>query len=329
MRRSTSSCMDVVLASPSRSLPSRPVPAARRARPRMSAAELFGLVVSWPLVRLPGLRAAARGAALMTVSGWLADRALRRRPDGADAAARRLHGAGLPRRARLPHAVLGPVERLFYRAARRRPGREQDWKALRAHGARLQRRSSGSLLYLILRTQGDPPVQPARASTSAPWDVSSTPTSSFVTNTNWQFYGGETTLSYFSPDGRPGGAELRLGRGRHGGAGRGHPRLRSRARRRSSATSGSDLTRSLLYVLLPLSVVGALFLVSQGVDPDARRLPRRHDARRRRRRRSRSARPPRRRRSSSSAPTAAASSTSTRRCRSRTRPRSRTSSSCC
>ena len=39
---------------------------------------------------------------------------------------------------------------------------------------------------------------------------------SFVTNTNWQAYGGETTLSLFQPDGRPDGAELRLGRDRHG-----------------------------------------------------------------------------------------------------------------
>ena len=52
-------------------------------------------------------------------------------------------------------------------------------------------------LYLILRTQGIQPFNPAGFH-SAPWDVSFNTTSSFVTNTNWQYYGGETTLSYFA-----------------------------------------------------------------------------------------------------------------------------------
>ena len=53
------------------------------------------------------------------------------------------------------------------------------------------------LLYLILRTQGIHPWNPLGLG-SGTWDVSFNTTSSFVTNTNWQFYGGETTLSYFS-----------------------------------------------------------------------------------------------------------------------------------
>ena len=53
------------------------------------------------------------------------------------------------------------------------------------------------VLYVILRTQSHPPVNPQDLA-RAPWDLSFNTASSFVTNTNWQFYGGETTLTYFS-----------------------------------------------------------------------------------------------------------------------------------
>ncbi len=87
---------------------------------------------------------------------------------------------------------------------------------------------------------------------------------SFVTNTNWQGYGGESTMSYLTQMLAPGGAELRLGRDRHRrrlGAG-------ARLRRALVGTVGNfwvDLTRSTLYMLLPLSLLFAVFLVSQGV----------------------------------------------------------------
>ncbi len=134
------------------------------------------------------------------------------------------------------------------------------------------------------------------------------------------------------------GAELRLGGDRHGGAGRADPRLRAARRRATSATSGSISRARTLYILLPLSLVLALVLVSQGVvqnfsayktvplvqatsyEPGEGRgrqpvldagQPR---PRRRRDRADAPMGPARRRsRSSSSAPTAAASSTSTRR----------------
>ena len=93
------------------------------------------------------------------------------------------------------------------------------------------------VLYLILRTQGILPLNPEGFG-SAPWDVTFNTTSSFVTNTNWQYYGGETTLTLLLADGRPGGAELRLGRGRDGGAGGRDPRVRQPGRQASWATSG-------------------------------------------------------------------------------------------
>ena len=198
-------------------------------------------------------------------------------------------------------------------------------EGLRAHDARLL----GAVLVAALRDPahpGHPSLQP-RGFDSGPGTSPSTPTSSFVTNTNWQYYGGETTMSYFSQmaglavqnfvSAAVGMAVMRGG----------DPRLRA-PRHRALGNFWVDLTRTLLYILLPLSFVGALLLVSQGVDPDARpaRSPSRPSAATRR---WRSARRPRRSRSSSSAPTAAASSTSTPRCRSRTRRSSRTSSRCC
>ena len=53
------------------------------------------------------------------------------------------------------------------------------------------------MLYVILRTQSIQPFNP-QGFHSAPWDVTFNTTSSFVTNTNWQYYGGETTMTYFS-----------------------------------------------------------------------------------------------------------------------------------
>ena len=92
--------------------------------------------------------------------------------------------------------VLGPVERLFYRLMRTDPEREQDWKGY-ARTVIVFNLVSFLALYLILRTQGIHPFNP-QGFKSAPWDVSFNTASSFVTNTNWQFYAGETTLSNFS-----------------------------------------------------------------------------------------------------------------------------------
>ena len=99
-------------------------------------------------------------------------------------------------------------------AAAGRPGRGAGLEGLRAQPGRSSRSSPGSSLYLILRTQGIQPFNP-EGFHSGPWDVSFNTTSSFVSNTNWQYYGGETTLSLLLPDGRADGAELRLPRGRH------------------------------------------------------------------------------------------------------------------
>ena len=93
-------------------------------------------------------------------------------------------------------------------------------------------------VYLLQRLQGVLPLNPQGLGAVSP-DSSFNTAVSFATNTNWQGYGGETTMSYLTQMLGADRAELRLGRDRHGGAGRADPRLRARARRRRSATSGS------------------------------------------------------------------------------------------
>ncbi len=118
-------------------------------------------------------------------------------------------------------------------------------------------------LFVILRTQGIHPFNP-EGFHSAPWDVSFNTATSFVTNTNWQFYGGETTLTYFSQ-------MAGLGVQNFVSAAVGMAVLAAVIRgfaSRGAKELGNfwqDVTRTLLYILLPLSLIGALVLVSQGV----------------------------------------------------------------
>ena len=158
--------------------------------------------------------------------------------------------------------VLGPVERLALRAFGVRPERGQDWKAY-ARSMLLFSALFWGLLYLILRTQTLHPFNPLDLS-SGTWDNSFSVASSFLTNTNWQFYGGETTMTYFS---QMAGLAVQ----NFVSAAVGIAVLVALIRgliSRSGHELGNfwvDLTRSLLYILLPLSVVGALVLMSQGV----------------------------------------------------------------
>jgi K+-transporting ATPase ATPase A chain len=168
--------------------------------------------------------------------------------------------------------ILGGPERLTYRLLRVDPERGQDWKA---YGKSLIIFSGlfWLVLYVILRTQTLHPGNP-QGFHSAPWDVTFNTVSSFMTNTNWQFYGGETTMTYFSQM-----AGLAVQNFVSAAIGivvvvaliRGIAARRGRAGE-SSATDGGalgnfwqDLIRTLLYVLLPISILGALLLVSQGV----------------------------------------------------------------
>jgi len=120
--------------------------------------------------------------------------------------------------------------------------------------------ASWLLLFLILRTQTLHPFNP-NGFNSGTWDLSFNTASSFVTNTNWQYYGGETTLSYFS---QMAGLAVQ----NFVSAAVGICVLIALIRGIASKPLGNfwqDLTRTILYVLLPISVVGALLLASQGV----------------------------------------------------------------
>jgi K+-transporting ATPase ATPase A chain len=159
---------------------------------------------------------------------------------------------------------LGPVERLTYRVLRVDPRKSQGWKSYA--GTLVIFSAIGWLaLYLILRTQTIHPWNP-QGFHSGTWDLTFNTASSFVTNTNWQFYGGETTLSYFS---QMAGLAVQNFLSAAVGIVVVIALIRGIVSRRGQAEGignfWQDLVRTLLYVLVPLSIVGALILVSQGV----------------------------------------------------------------
>jgi potassium-transporting ATPase potassium-binding subunit len=158
--------------------------------------------------------------------------------------------------------ALGPVERLFYRAVRTNPSREQNWKQ---YGTTVLVFSAlfWLALYAILRLQGSLPFNPLRFG-AAPWNVTFNTTSSFITNTNWQYYGGETTMSQLA---QMAGLAVQNFVSAAVGMAVLAAVIRGFARRDTDRLGNFwvDLTRTLLYILLPLSIVGTLVLVSQGV----------------------------------------------------------------
>ena len=160
------------------------------------------------------------------------------------------------------HPVLMPVERLFYRAAGVNPDAEMGWKTYAL--ALLAFNLLGLLVvYALQRLQGIPAFNPQRLAAVAP-DSAFNTAASFVTNTNWQGYAGETTMSYLTQ-------MLGLTVQNFVSAATGMAVLVALARgfaRHSAQTLGNfwvDLTRGTLYILLPLALVLALALVSQGV----------------------------------------------------------------
>ena len=158
--------------------------------------------------------------------------------------------------------VLQPVEPLCYRLAGVDSNTEQDWKS---YSLALLAFSLVSLLTLfaILMLQGSLPLNPQRLP-GLEWTLAFNTAVSFVTNTNWQAYSGETSLSYFSQ-------MIGLGVQNFVSPAVGLAVLVVFCRgiaRRSSNTVGNfwvDLTRATLYGLLPFCLVLALFLVWQGV----------------------------------------------------------------
>jgi potassium-transporting ATPase potassium-binding subunit len=160
--------------------------------------------------------------------------------------------------------IVGPLERLTYRLLRIDPANGQDWKAY-ARSVILFSLAGWLVLFLILRTQTLHPFNP-EGFHSGTWDLSFSTASSFVTNTNWQYYGGETTLSYFA---QMAGLTVQNFVSAATGMAVAIALIRGLiARRSANPTLGNfwhDLVRACLYVLLPISIIGGLVLVSQGV----------------------------------------------------------------
>ena len=162
--------------------------------------------------------------------------------------------------------IFGSPERLLYSILRVDPERGQDWKAY-AKSLLIFSLAGWLALYLILRTQNAfyvPHALNPLGYHSAPWNVTFNTTSSFLTNTNWQYYSGETTMSYLSQM-----IGLTVQNWLSAGVGivvavaliRG---IVSRSGK-SIGNFWQDLVRTLLYVLAPISVFAAIVLVSQGV----------------------------------------------------------------
>ena len=162
--------------------------------------------------------------------------------------------------------LFGPLERVLYRLCGVNPKREQGWKGYAA--AMLLFSLFGMVVtYAIQRLQHVLPLNPQKLGPVAS-DLALSTAASFTTNTNWQNYGGESTMSYLSQmaglawhnftSAAVGiGVALALARGLTRQPGPGGPK-----------TLGSfwvDLIRSIVYVLLPVSIVVGLALVALGV----------------------------------------------------------------
>ena len=154
------------------------------------------------------------------------------------------------------------VERGFYRLLRTDPRREQDWKSY-AKTVLVFSVLFSALLYTLQRLQGHLFLNPDHLQ-AVPPHIALNTTASFVTNTNWQYYGGESTMSYLT---QMAGLAVQQFVSTAVGMAVLAAVVRGLARRTATELGNFwvDLYRSLVYILLPLALVLAVILVSQGV----------------------------------------------------------------
>jgi K+-transporting ATPase ATPase A chain len=159
--------------------------------------------------------------------------------------------------------VLRPIERLIYRTTGVDEKHEMGWIEY-AVSMLLFSLVSMLLLYLIQRVQGFLPFNPQKLGAVNPPHLAFNTAASFTTNTNWQAYSGETTMSYFT---QMAGLAYHNFVSAATGIALAIAFIRGLARRQMDTIGNFwvDLVRSTLWVLLPFCVVGALVLVSQGV----------------------------------------------------------------
>ena len=157
---------------------------------------------------------------------------------------------------------LGSVERGFYRLIGARADREQDWKGYGKTALMLMLVFS-VVVFALQRLQAHLFLNPDHLP-AVPSHIALNTTASFVTNTNWQYYGGESTMSYLTQ-------MAALAMQQFGAAALGMAVLVAVVRglaRRSATELGNfwvDLYRSMVYILLPLSIILAVVLITQGV----------------------------------------------------------------
>jgi len=159
--------------------------------------------------------------------------------------------------------VLRPLERLLYRVTGVDENHEMRWTEY-AISMLLFSLVSMIVLYLMERLQGYLPFNPQKLGAVTPAHLAFNTAASFTTNTNWQAYSGETTMSYFT---QMAGLAYHNFVSAAVGIALAIAFIRGIARRQMQTIGNFwvDLVRSSLWVLLPFCVVGALVLVSQGV----------------------------------------------------------------
>ena len=159
--------------------------------------------------------------------------------------------------------VLRPVERLLYRLTGVDEAHEMRWTEYAA-AMLLFSVVSMLLLYLIERIQLHLPFNPQKFAAVLPEHLAWNTAASFTTNTNWQAYSGESTMSYFT---QMAGLAYHNFISAATGIALAIAFIRGIARRQMQTIGNFwvDMTRSCLWILLPFSIVGALLLVSQGV----------------------------------------------------------------
>jgi K+-transporting ATPase ATPase A chain len=159
-------------------------------------------------------------------------------------------------------SLLGPVERGAYRLCGINPSENQSWWAY-AGGMLLFHLFGFALLYGLQRLQGMLPFNPQGMPAVVP-DLAANTAMSFATNTNWQSYGGESTMSYLT---QMAGLTVQNFTSAASGIALAVALVRGFARAEANGIGNfwADLTRIVLYVLLPLCIPLTLFYVWQGV----------------------------------------------------------------
>ena len=158
--------------------------------------------------------------------------------------------------------IIRPLESGFYRICRVDESEEMSWKQYSL--AFIFFNAAGLVvLFLLQIIQGKLPLNPMGFG-AVRWDTALNTAISFVTNTNWQAYGGETTMSYLT---QMAGLTVQNFVSAAVGMAVVLPLIRAFTSKLKNTIGNFwvDMTRSVLYVLLPLSIILAMLLISQGV----------------------------------------------------------------